>query len=74
MKKILSVLFMFLAFVANAQEVEMADSLRQDGKIYVVVLVILILLTGLLAFLISTERRVKKLEEEVKSALDANKK
>lgn len=47
-----------------AQEVEMADQFRADGKIYVVVGVILILLIGLFIYLFRIERNVKKLKEK----------
>ncbi|WP_240676067.1 CcmD family protein [Botryobacter ruber] len=48
-------------------EVEMADTLRQDGKIYVVVTVLLTVLGGVLVYLISLDRKVSRLEKEVKS-------
>ena len=44
-------------------KVEMADALRSNGKIYIVVLVLLIVLLGVLVFLINIDRRIKKLEE-----------
>ena len=46
-------------------EPEMADALRQSGKIYVVVTVIAVVLAGLLAFLISLDRKISRLEKEV---------
>lgn len=45
---------------------EMADALRQSGKIYVVVLVILIILGGLLAYLIRLDGKVGRLERELR--------
>lgn len=45
---------------------EMADTLRQNGKIYVVVAVIAVVLAGLLFFLISLDRKLTRLEKEVK--------
>ncbi|GGG57802.1 CcmD family protein [Hymenobacter glacieicola] len=45
---------------------EMADALRQSGKIYVVVAVITVVLAGLLFFLISLDRKLSRLEKEVK--------
>ncbi|ALD21792.1 CcmD family protein [Hymenobacter sp. DG25A] len=45
---------------------EMADALRQSGKIYVVVAVIVVLLGGLFAYLISLDRKLTRLEKEVK--------
>ncbi|MBX2967756.1 MAG: CcmD family protein [Cyclobacteriaceae bacterium] len=46
----------------NAQPVEMADTMRSEGKIYVVVGIVLIVLTGLIVYLFMLDRRVKKLE------------
>ena len=43
--------------------VEMADMLRSNGKIYVVVAVLLIILTGLIIFLIRIDRKVSRLEK-----------
>lgn len=51
---------------ANAAEPEMADALRQNGKIYVVVLVLVIIMTGLLAYLIRLDGKVSRLEKEIK--------
>ena len=45
---------------------EMADALRQDGKIYVVVAVIVVILVGLLVYLISIDRKVSRLERELR--------
>ena len=47
-------------------EVEMADTLRQDGKIYVVVIVLLTVLIGLIIYLIMLDRKVSKLEKQFK--------
>ena len=45
---------------------EMADALRSSGKIYVVVAVVTVVLAGLLAFLVSLDRKVSRLERELK--------
>lgn len=45
---------------------EMADALRQSGKIYVVVTAVVIIVAGLLCYLISLDRKVSKLEREIK--------
>ncbi len=47
-------------------EVEMADTLRQDGKIYVVIVVLLTVLAGLIFYLVSIDRKVGKLEKQLK--------
>ena len=49
----------------SATEPEMADALRASGKIYVVVLVLVIIVTGLLVYLIRLDGKVSRLEKEV---------
>ena len=62
-KTILAIAFALVSVIANAQaEVEMADGMRSQGKIYVVVGIILIILTGLVVYLVTLDRKVKKLE------------
>jgi len=48
---------------AIAQNVEMADIMRSNGKIYVVVAVIAIIFIGLMVYLYRIDKRVNKLEE-----------
>ena len=45
---------------------EMADGLRQSGKIYVVVAAVVVIVAGLLFYLISLDRKVGKLEREIR--------
>ena len=52
---------------AAADQPEMADALRASGKIYVVVLVIVIIISGLLIYLVRLDRKVTRLEREVES-------
>lgn len=52
---------------AAGPDVEMADALRRDGKIYVVVAVIVTVLAGLLLYLIRLDRKVSKLEQQFKN-------
>lgn len=47
-------------------KVEMADILRQDGKIYTVVLALVIILTAMIILLIRVDRRIFQLERRVK--------
>jgi CcmD family protein len=44
--------------------VPMADALRENGKIWVVVGVILIAFLGIILYLISLDRKITKLEKE----------
>ncbi|MDZ4666203.1 MAG: CcmD family protein [Bacteroidota bacterium] len=57
---------MLSTFFANAQEVEMADSFRADGKIYVVITVLAIVFASIVGILILLERKLSKLEKELK--------
>ncbi|GAA4389711.1 CcmD family protein [Hymenobacter koreensis] len=45
---------------------EMADQMRQDGKIYVVVGVVLVILVGVVAYLVAIDRKVGRLERELR--------
>jgi CcmD family protein len=49
-----------------AQEVEMADQLRQDGKIWVVVAVIGAVFVGIIGYLIRLDSKIGKLEKELR--------
>ncbi|GAB3199286.1 putative membrane protein [Pontibacter aydingkolensis] len=51
---------------APQQEVEMADTLRQDGKIYVVVIVLVTILAGMIAYLVTLDRKVTRLEKQMR--------
>lgn len=43
----------------------MADTMRSNGKIYVVVGIILIVLAGLIAYLFILDKKIKSLEERL---------
>ena len=47
------------------QQVEMADTFRSEGKIYVVVAIAGLILAGLLLYAVSIDRKVSKLERLV---------
>jgi hypothetical protein len=67
-KRVFSLFFLFLCLFAKAQEgPPMADALRDNGKIYVVIGVIAIIFVSIVALLIILERKIKKLEEKMKS-------
>jgi len=76
MKKWLLILFLVFSLQAVAQEkieiteadyqnsrVEMADLMRSEGKIYVLVGIIAIVFAGILVYVINTDRKVAKLEK-----------
>ncbi|BDD05974.1 CcmD family protein [Aureibacter tunicatorum] len=47
------------------QQVEMADSFRDEGKIYVVIAIILVILSVLVGYMIKVDNKVSKLEKEI---------
>lgn len=67
MKKIILALFLVINTItvfAQDNGIEMADTLRSNGKIYVVVVCIVIILIGLILYLFAMDRRLKKLENK----------
>lgn len=51
----------------NCERTEMADGLYQSGKIYVVVTVLAIIFVGIVGYLIVLDRKIGKLEKEIKN-------
>ena len=75
MRKLLVVVLLFFSLNGLAQEsysgpentkVEMADGLRAEGKIYVVVAVLTTLLAGMIDYALLLDRRITKLEHKSK--------
>lgn len=58
-------LILLLANEVAAQDAE-TSLFRKEGKIYVVIGIMLLILSGLTAYLIHIERRTKKLEDQIK--------
>ncbi len=50
---------------ASSQPLEMADKMRSNGMIYVVVGCLVIILVGLLVYLITIDRKVTRVEKEI---------
>ncbi|MHA7129644.1 CcmD family protein [Algoriphagus namhaensis] len=86
MKKLLTLLVLVISLSALAQEktpvteadysnnsVEMADVMRSNGKIYVVVGVILIVFSGITIYLIQTDKKIGKLEKQIASSAKSTK-
>lgn len=71
MKKWILIIFSnMIAMGLYAQEaadnsIEMADVMRSSGKIYVVVAVLCVILTGIIIYLIQLDRKISRLEQEV---------
>jgi hypothetical protein len=68
--KLTALLFVMLLSVLNgtAQDrVEMADVMRSNGKIFVVVAVVGVVLIGLLLYLITIDRKLTAIEKKMKN-------
>ena len=61
---LLVMLFSTSAIFAQDKPVEMADVMRSNGKIYIVVAVCVTILIGLFVYVWSVERKVSKMEKE----------
>lgn len=61
----LTFLLLMVATFVQAQEstVAMADTLRSEGKIYVVVGVVMLLVAGLLGYVIYLDRKLSRIEK-----------
>ena len=73
MSKFISALFLiFFSTIALAQgdpndeAPRMADAMRNNGKIYVVVAVVVAILIGLFIYVITVDRKISKLEKHAK--------
>ena len=54
----------FQMFSQTGADVEMADVLRTNGKIYVVVAGLVVILTGVIIFLVRVEKKLWRLENK----------
>jgi hypothetical protein len=68
---ICTILFVFL-FINESQAQDMADTMRSNGKIYVVVFVLATIFAGIFAFLLYLERKIKKLESTTNAKTKKN--
>ncbi|MBL7722435.1 MAG: CcmD family protein [Chitinophagaceae bacterium] len=67
LKKTTALFLMLLlsaASIAQDKDVSVADTMRSNGRIYVVVAVVLTILTGLILYLVRLDRKITKLEKE----------
>ena len=78
MKKLLTIALLVFSLSALAQgkipvseadysnnTVEMADMMRSDGKIYVLVGIIAIIFAGIIVYVVNTDRKITKLEKNL---------
>lgn len=55
----------FFSISATAQSAEMADTMRSEGKIYVVVAILLVIFAGLTGYLVLLDRKVTRIEKKI---------
>ena len=65
----LSLLLLNVSLWAQKPDVEMADTMRDNGKIYVVVAVILAIFIGIIIYLIRLDRKMTRLEKDIHSKI-----
>jgi hypothetical protein len=68
-KNIISFALLFASldsFCQATENVEMADILRQDGKIYTVVFGLVVILTAMIILLVRVDRKIFHLERQFK--------
>lgn len=61
---VICLLNVVLTLPLQAQNATIGDSLMNGNKIYAVIAVLIVILIGIVIFLISMERRIKKLEQD----------
>jgi hypothetical protein len=59
------IISLLLTLINNAQDdkVEMADTMRSNGRIYVVVAVVVLILLGLFLYLVRLDKKITKIEK-----------
>jgi hypothetical protein len=62
---LLVLLISSFAGMAQQADIEMADQFRADGKIYVVIAVVLLILVGLFIYLFNLSNKITRLEKEI---------
>lgn len=61
----ISLIITSVVWAQNAVEVDMADSMRASGKIYVVIAVLTLIFLGIVSYLFLLDRKIGKLEREI---------
>jgi hypothetical protein len=58
-------LFLLQAQTSGEAPVEMADDFYSEGKVYVVVVVVSLVVVGMMVYLFSLDKKLNKLEKEI---------
>ncbi|MBL7690006.1 MAG: CcmD family protein [Flavipsychrobacter sp.] len=65
LRSILATILVLLLTVATSQaQTEMADTMRSNGKIYVVVVVLATIFAGIFTYLVVLDRKIGRMEKE----------
>ncbi len=59
------IVLLFTPILLNAQPIEMADTMRSEGKIYVVVAILLVIFVGLIGYLVFLDRKITRIEKKL---------
>ena len=59
-----SLLSTALIYAQDQEKVDMADTMRSNGRIYVVVAVVVVILLGLILYLIRLDRKISRIERD----------
>jgi len=60
----LIVLILLMVAQSSSAQTEMADTMRSNGKIYVVVVVLATIFAGIFAYLVYLDRKMTRIEKE----------
>ncbi len=71
-KILFTLFFLCINMLAIAQtpssDVEMADIMRSNGKIYIVVAIVAVIFAGIIIYLISLDSKISKIEKRINSS------
>lgn len=70
MQKILNFITLLLISISTfaqdgSNDIEMADVMRSNGKIYIVVAVLAFIFAGIVVYLINLDRKISKIEKRI---------
>jgi CcmD family protein len=61
---LLTIFLLLITATITSAQTEMADVMRSNGKIYVVVAVLATIFAGIFAYLVYLDRKISKIEKE----------
>jgi len=64
MRRNLFIVILLLTAHVSMAQTEMADTMRSNGKIYVVVVVLATIFAGIFAYLVYLDRKITRIERE----------